>query len=554
MSLKETGVMDEVAIWKLELATGLLRAALAAMAAGVLIGSYYAVSLGALWLIPQYLVLLVLVALANFWPGMPRWLRLVSPLLIIYAVAIVDFVEAGRTGSARLGLVILPGLALLLFDRRAGLLTLGLALLTMAVFGRLFSAGILVVPPQTISSANPAIWLSNTILLLIHSALLLVSISYLVNRLVRTVSRLRASVEERDRLLSLQQAVFEATADGILVVDRQGRRTTFNRQFVEMWALPEAVMATEEDQVALAFVEDQVVDPPDFAERVRYLYEHPEMESFETLTLKDSRVIERSSRPQRLGEKITGRVWTFRDISQRRQAELELRQKNEDLERFAYTVSHDLKSPLVTIQVFLGYLEKDIKKQDEARIAGDMDHIRAAAAKMARLLDELLELSRIGRKVNPPGEAPLQAVVGEALELVAGRISQRGVDVRVTGEPYLLVGDRPRLVEIFQNLLDNAVKFMGDQPAPVVEVGVEKGGGGPVLFVRDNGLGIDPRYQPRLFGLFEKLDPATDGTGIGLAIVKRIVEHHGGKIWVESAGLGHGTTFYFTLARIKAGL
>jgi signal transduction histidine kinase len=115
----------------------------------------------------------------------------------------------------------------------------------------------------------------------------------------------------------------------------------------------------------------------------------------------------------------------------------------------------------------------------------------------------------------------------------------------------MLCGDRTRLVEVFQNLVDNAIKFMGDQPAPRVEIGMEKTGEGNVFFVRDNGMGIEPRYQPKVFNLFEKYDPKMKGTGIGLALVKRIVEVHGGKIWVESAGIGKGATFRFTLAKIQ---
>ena len=107
----------------------------------------------------------------------------------------------------------------------------------------------------------------------------------------------------------------------------------------------------------------------------------------------------------------------------------------------------------------------------------------------------------------------------------------------------LVCGDRARLVEVMQNLLDNACKFMGDQPQPRIEIGVNEA----ALFVRDNGVGIDPAYQERIFGLFDKLDPQTPGTGIGLALVKRIIEIHGGKIWVESAGRGQGAMFYFTL-------
>jgi signal transduction histidine kinase len=115
----------------------------------------------------------------------------------------------------------------------------------------------------------------------------------------------------------------------------------------------------------------------------------------------------------------------------------------------------------------------------------------------------------------------------------------------------MLWGDRMRLVEVFQNLVDNAAKFMGDEPAPRVEVGVEQAGEEMVLYVRDNGIGIDPQVQPMLFGLFQKLDPETEGLGIGLTLVRRIVELHGGRIWVESEGPGKGATFRFTLAKMR---
>jgi signal transduction histidine kinase len=256
-----------------------------------------------------------------------------------------------------------------------------------------------------------------------------------------------------------------------------------------------------------------------------------------------------------------GAFGVFRDITERKRAEEEVRrnarelqEKNDELNRFTYAVSHDLRSPLVTIRTFQGQLEQDLRSQDAARIEMDLGYIRNAADKMSRLLDELLRLSRVGRIMNPSEEAPLQAIVKEALDLVAGRITGRGVRVDLTEEPVVLTGDRTRLVEVFQNLVDNAAKFMGDEPAPRVEIGVEQAGEELVLFVRDNGIGIDPRLQPMLFGLFHKLDPGSEGTGIGLALVRRIVEVHGGRIWVESEGPGKGTTFRFTLAKTRRGV
>ena len=235
------------------------------------------------------------------------------------------------------------------------------------------------------------------------------------------------------------------------------------------------------------------------------------------------------------------------EITERKQMEEALEKQNAELTRFAYSMSHDLKSPLVTIKTFLGYLEKDMQKQDAGCIEKDFTYIHGAADKMGRLLDELLELTRIGRIMNPEVEAPLQDIVQEALVLVAGRIAERGVKIEVTQQPLLLRGDRLRLVEVFQNLIDNAVKFMGDQKEPKIEIGLKIKNGGNLLFVRDNGMGLDPRYQDKLFGLFEKLNPKMEGAGMGLALVKRIVEVHGGRILVESEGLGKGACFWFSL-------
>lgn len=231
----------------------------------------------------------------------------------------------------------------------------------------------------------------------------------------------------------------------------------------------------------------------------------------------------------------------------------ELKQRNDELARFTYTVSHDLKSPLVTIQTFLGFLLRDAKNQDTARMEKDVHFIRGAAEKMGRLLNELLDLSRVGRKMNPFVRVPLQELVQEARELVAGRIAQRGARIVVTERPLELFGDRQRLVEVFQNLIDNAVKFMGtEQTDPCIEIGAETIEGETAFFVRDNGMGIDPRFQSKLFGLFEKLDARAEGTGMGLALIKRIIEVHGGRIWIESEGIGKGTTVRFTLRNAPA--
>jgi signal transduction histidine kinase len=259
-------------------------------------------------------------------------------------------------------------------------------------------------------------------------------------------------------------------------------------------------------------------------------------------------------------ELLVGIYGAVQDITERKGVEAErerliaeLEARNAELERFTYTVSHDLKSPLITIGGFLGFLEKDALSGNVGRLQADIQRIKDAADKMRNLLDDLLELSRIGRLMNPPRQVAYTEIVAEALALVGGRMSDRGVSVDVAPELPAVYGDRARLVEVLQNLLDNACKFMGDQPRPRIEIGHCTQGAERVFYVRDNGIGIDPRYHRQVFGLFEKLESTGEGTGIGLALVKRIIEVHGGRVWVESEGAGKGATFYFTLSAPPAG-
>ncbi len=225
----------------------------------------------------------------------------------------------------------------------------------------------------------------------------------------------------------------------------------------------------------------------------------------------------------------------------------ELEIKNQELERFTYTVSHDLKSPLVTIKGFLGYLKKHAANHDVDRMHSDIDRIENAAETMARLLDDLLELSRLGHVAHEPETLPLGELVHDASELVAQQIAERGVDLDVASDLPVVLVDRRQFLEVFQNLIENAVKFMGDQGSPRIEIGVRPEEPRAIIYVRDNGIGVEPRFHEQIFGLFNRLDQSAQGTGVGLALVRRIIEIHGGRIWVESEGTGHGTTFCFTV-------
>ena len=243
-----------------------------------------------------------------------------------------------------------------------------------------------------------------------------------------------------------------------------------------------------------------------------------------------------------------------RDITEQKRAEeaqvillQDLAMKNTELERFTYTVSHDLKSPLITIKGFLGILEKDMKSGDADRMHKDIARIHAATGKMENFIAALLELSRIGRIANPPLNVLLAPVVREAAEMLDTQIRERGVTLVIPDETLMVYCDRVRLLQVFSNLLENAVKFMGDQKEPRIEITLRHNNGEDTICVRDNGMGIAPGHMARIFTIFERLNPGIAGSGIGLALVKRIVEVHGGKCWVESEGLGKGSTFCFTL-------
>ncbi len=225
----------------------------------------------------------------------------------------------------------------------------------------------------------------------------------------------------------------------------------------------------------------------------------------------------------------------------------DLESKNFEMERFTYTVSHDLKSPLITIQGFLGHARQSIARGDSERAEADLARIASAAGKMYRMLEDLLELSRAGRPVGEPEKVSLAELAGEAVELLSGQIEVRGARVVVSSELPIVQGNRARLLGVFQNLLENAIKFLGDQPEPRVEIGVRGDEPDPVCFVRDNGIGIDAGKQSQVFDLFNKLDEGARGTGIGLAVVHQIITVHHGRVWVESEGPGSGCTFCFTL-------
>lgn len=225
----------------------------------------------------------------------------------------------------------------------------------------------------------------------------------------------------------------------------------------------------------------------------------------------------------------------------------ELKRKNLELEQFTFSVSHDLKGPLHTIKGFVEIMQHEVEGRRYDNVASDLARVRDAADRMQELLDAILALSRIGRVIGPKDEVPLGPLVEEVLRLLDGQIRRRGVAIQVAPDLPVVRGDRVRLREVVQNLVENAVKFMGVQSDPRVEISAQTSEGEVRVSVVDNGIGLLEKDQRTIFELFRKLDHGIDGAGVGLALVKRIMEVHGGRIWAESGGPGQGSTFVFTL-------
>ncbi|NLE02399.1 MAG: PAS domain S-box protein [Fibrobacter sp.] len=229
-----------------------------------------------------------------------------------------------------------------------------------------------------------------------------------------------------------------------------------------------------------------------------------------------------------------------------------LKRNNQDLERFTYTISHELKTPLITIKGFLGYLEAEAKSGDLSTLHRDIQYIITASETMESLLNNLTEITKIGQLNIIREKVDIREVVTRVTGSLQALIEKTGADIIIMPGLPGVNGYANELGVLFRNLIENALKFRQRSVPPKIVIGFGTYNGiEDVFYVKDNGLGFDPRYNERIFGLFNKLDSETSGTGAGLTMVKRIIEHHGGWVKAQSEGVGKGTVIIFKLPQIS---
>ncbi|MFK7908093.1 MAG: PAS domain S-box protein [Chitinophagales bacterium] len=493
--------------------------------------------------------------------------------------------------------------------------------------------------------------------------------------------------------VSLLQATIESSTDGLLIVNTRGEMLQFNQKFLDMWQIPTKLLNTGGS--IIDFLLPQLQTPKEFVHRLKEVYLHQNLQSFDIIHFKDGRAFERHSQPQIVGTEIVGRVWSFRDITQRIRAEEELRKSeflfrslfeespigividvhpknklvhvnkkfsrmlgysleeltemtakdithpedlynylspfntiesnkvidsnfekryltkngeiiwggvslsvvrnndggikhrvlmiqditekkraltnlkekaeelneknkqlqkyidsNMQLENFAYIASHDLREPLLTTIGLVEILIDSYGNELNEEALSFLNFIDQCVKNMEVLINDLLTYSRVNTQVHIVKNFNMEKLLQTVLQGLQKTIEEQNASIKLSNIPQELIGNETKMVQLFQNLIANAIKFKKPNVHPIIKISAAELEKSWQFSISDNGIGIDSKSYDKIFLLFKKLHSKYqyEGTGIGLATCKKIVEQHEGKIWVEST-INQGTTFHFTIAK-----
>lgn len=376
--------------------------------------------------------------------------------------------------------------------------------------------------------------------------------------LLQAKQALELKTEELAHSLSMMRATLESTTDGILVTDGDGKITGFNEKYVEMWRVPRETLNAREAEAVRGAVGQQFEDPQEFVTRIRAIETSDLPESFDVLEFADGRVFERYSKVQRIEDRSVGRVWTFRDITERKRAEEKLRaakiaaeKANQAKDDFLALLSHELRTPLTPALAAASYLAEHEGLPPELR--EEVTAIRRNVQFEARLIDDLLDLTRISRgklQLNPEA-VDAHRLVQNALTIVHEDVMRKGLEVTtdLSASEHHVWADPIRIQQVFWNLLNNAVKFT--PPGGRIAIRTANGDGRFAFEITDTGVGIEPEHQTLIFNAFEQGGVSVirqfGGLGLGLTIAQTLVKLHGGAISVQSEGKDRGASFRVTL-------
>lgn len=355
---------------------------------------------------------------------------------------------------------------------------------------------------------------------------------------------------------SLLESILKSVGSGIIVADETGKFLLYNPAAEKLFGIGATVSSPAEwSKLYGFFAEDGITPLPEdelpLVRAIRGQSVSGMRVYIKNAGLKDGLWLSMNARPLVTADgAIAGGVISFEDITRQKELEQEAARSNADLEQFASVAAHDLQEPLRTVVSFLNLLEQRTKNQLDEKSARYVHNAVSGAKRMQVLINDLLAYSRIRTKGQPFALVNMQLVIQDVLDDLGGNIAESAAKIDIGRLPNVR-GDRSQLRHLCLNLINNAIKFRKQDEPLRIEVGVTESRKTPHLvtfYFRDNGIGIEPEFYERIFVIFRRLHGMDEypGTGIGLAICQRIVERHGGRIWVESA-LGVGSTFYLTL-------
>ena len=347
---------------------------------------------------------------------------------------------------------------------------------------------------------------------------------------------------------SLFENVFENLNLPAIVADRQGTIKNTNRAFVEMLASPEANHL--ENNIFFDHFADS--EQQKISDLLQSLSKPGQSETIQTKIILPNKKRKKVEIYFSSMQVVPDILITFCELPEEVWSQKEIKHKTAELENLFYLMSHNMKSPIVSIQGFTNLLlENPLELPEEERLHY-LERIKSNATRLNMMVQDLLEFSKLSKKNQKYVEVPLSEVFSNIYTEAYFKIKKKGIKIKIDEELPTIVADYEEMETVFQNLFDNAIKYIGDSKHPEIELGWKDKGRFYVFWIKDNGMGIPAKFHDRIFNPFERANASNqiEGTGVGLAIVKRIVQKHGGLMKVNSR-VGLGTTFYFTIPKFS---